>query len=99
MVDKTSPQNDLLAHSFRLKRNTRQIVPISTEEPHIQRKHRREFSQEKNVLNEDDRVAHYFQKLDPSTRRITLARKPPNGLNSQKERIQVECEIRTLTDY
>nr|XP_034303068.1 uncharacterized protein LOC117680422 isoform X2 [Crassostrea gigas] len=99
MIDKTSPQNDLLAHSFRLKKNTRQIVPISTAEPHIQRKHKREFSQEKNVLNEDDKVAHYFQKLDPSTRRITLARKPPTGLNSQKERDQVECEIRTLTDY
>lgn len=99
MVDKTSPQNDLLAHSFRLKKNTRQIVPISIEEPPVQRKHRREFSQEKNVLNEDDKVAHYFQKLDTSTRRITLARKPPTGLNSQKERDQVECEIRTLTDY
>lgn len=102
MVYEASPQIDLLEHSVRLKRNTRHILPISTQELHVGRKNRQFLTSQKKIfLNEDDTVTHDhdFQKMDPSTRRITLARKPPIGLNSQTERDQVECEIRTLTDY
>lgn len=46
MVDKVSPHNDLLEHSLRLKKNTKQILPISSEELHVGRKIRSEFSQD-----------------------------------------------------
>lgn len=94
MVDQVSLQNDILEHSIRLKKNSRHILPIA-EEPHVGRKYRKLFSTSQNFffLSEDDKVTHDhdFPDMDPSTKRITLVRKPPIALNSQKERDQVEC--------
>lgn len=94
MVDQVSLQNDILEHFIRLKKNSRHILPIA-EEPHVGRKYRKLFSTSQNFffLSEDDKVTHDhdFPDMDPSTKRITLVRKPPIALNSQKERDQVEC--------
>lgn len=75
----------------------RNLISPSTEEP-VDMK----LSTSKREIgkSEVDKVSsdNDFPYIDPSSSRITFVRAPPIGLNRQKEKGQIECEIRTLTD-
>lgn len=99
-ADDISLKNDVIKNTALLKKSTRKISPIFTQEPYIRGKNRK-LTSKRDDINEVEKVTtdNDFPHIDPSSRRITFARAPPIGFNVQKEQGQVECEIRTLTDH
>lgn len=100
-ADEIFLKNDAIKkNTARLKKRTRQISPIFTEEHYIRGKYRKPTSK-RDGINEVDKVTidNDFPQIDTSTRRITFARAPPIGFNIQKKPGQIEYEIRTLTDH